>query len=75
MGGAAVIPPRRIDNAGLRSPKKISLEANPIDVHRRDDDCSGSMDRLTRRTTRTSCWIGTSNFPKALARAVIVTRR
>jgi len=48
----------------------LSLEANPIDVHRATDAALAGIDRLTR-DHRNVLLIGTTNFPKALDRAVI----
>jgi AAA+ superfamily predicted ATPase len=50
--------------------QKLSLEANPIDVHRATDAVLAGMDKLTREH-KNVLLIGTSNFPKALDRAVI----
>lgn len=49
---------------------KLSLEANPIDVHRATDAVLTGMDNLTRQH-KNILLIGTSNFPKALDAAVI----
>jgi AAA+ superfamily predicted ATPase len=49
---------------------RLSLEANPIDVHRATDAALAGMDRLTR-DHRNVLLIGTTNFPKALDSAVI----
>jgi AAA+ superfamily predicted ATPase len=46
------------------------MEANPIDVHRATDAALSGMDRLTR-DNRNVLLIGTTNFPKALDRAVL----
>ena len=49
---------------------RVSLEANPIDVHRATDAALAGMDRLTREH-RNVLLIATTNFPEALDRAVI----
>lgn len=51
------------------SRQHLSLEANPVDVHRATDAALAGMDRLTR-DYRNVLLIATSNFPKALDRAV-----
>jgi len=69
MGGAAVILLDEIETLASDR-QKLSLEANPIDVHRATDAVLAGMDRLTREH-KNVLLIGTSNFPKALDRAVI----
>lgn len=49
---------------------RLSLEANPIDVHRATDAALAGMDRLTREH-RNIFLIATTNFPKALDSAVL----
>ena len=49
---------------------QLSLDANPIDVHRATDAALSGMDRLTREH-RNILLIATTNFPKALDRAVL----
>ncbi len=49
---------------------QLSLEANPIDVHRATDAALSGMDRLTR-DHRNVLLIATTNFPKALDMAVL----
>jgi AAA+ superfamily predicted ATPase len=49
---------------------QLSLQANPVDVHRATDAALAGMDRLTREH-RNVLLIGTTNFPKALDDAVI----
>lgn len=49
---------------------RLSLEANPIDVHRATDAALAGMDRLTR-DHRNVLLIATTNFPEALDSAVI----
>jgi SpoVK/Ycf46/Vps4 family AAA+-type ATPase len=49
---------------------QLSLEANPIDVHRATDAALAGMDRLTREH-RNVLLIATTNFPKALDTALL----
>lgn len=49
---------------------KMSLEANPVDVHRATDAVLAGMDLLTREH-KNVLLIGTSNFPKVLDKAVL----
>lgn len=49
---------------------RLSLEANPIDVHRATDAALAGVDRLTREH-RNILLIATTNFPKALDSAVL----
>lgn len=49
---------------------QLSLEANPIDVHRATDAALAGMDRLTQEH-RNVLLIATTNFPKALDAAVL----
>jgi AAA+ superfamily predicted ATPase len=50
---------------------RLSLEANPIDVHRATDATLAGMDRLTREH-RNILLIATTNFPKALDSAILL---
>ena len=69
MGGVAVV---LLDELETLAPArhKLSLEANPFDVHRATDAVLTGMDNLTRHHKNVLI-IGTSNFPKALDPAVI----
>ncbi len=49
---------------------QLSMEANPIDVHRATDAALAGMDRLTR-DHRNILLIATTNFPRALDSAVL----
>ena len=49
---------------------QLSLEANPIDVHRATDAVLAGLDRLTREH-RNVLLLGTTNFPEALDRAIL----
>jgi AAA+ superfamily predicted ATPase len=69
IGGVAIVLLDEIETLAAAR-EKLSLEANPIDVHRATDAVLTGMDRLTREHKNVLI-IGTSNFPKALDRAVI----
>ncbi len=69
MGGVAIVLLDELETLAV-SRHKLSLEANPIDVHRATDAVLAGMDRLTR-DHRNVLLIGTTNFPKALDQAVI----
>lgn len=49
---------------------QLSLEANPVDVHRATDAALAGLDLLTREH-RTVILIATTNFPKALDKALL----
>jgi AAA+ superfamily predicted ATPase len=49
---------------------RVSLEANPVDVHRATNAVLAGMDQLTREH-KNVLLIGTSNFPKVLDKAVL----
>lgn len=49
---------------------QLSLEANPVDVHRATDAALAGLDLLTREH-RTVILITTTNFPKALDKALL----
>jgi AAA+ superfamily predicted ATPase len=69
MDGVAIVLLDELETLAA-SRHHLSLEANPIDVHRATDAVLSSMDRLTREH-RNVLLIGTTNFPKALDQAVI----
>tara|TARA_R110002126_G_scaffold9940_3_gene44678 strand:- start:4531 stop:5400 length:870 start_codon:yes stop_codon:yes gene_type:complete len=50
--------------------QKLSLEANPIDVHRATDAALAGLDLLTRHH-RNVLLIATTNFPEAIDRALV----
>jgi len=50
--------------------QRMSLEANPIDVHRATDAALAGIDLLTRKH-RNVLLVATTNFPKAVDRALI----
>jgi len=69
MGGVAVVLLDEVETLAA-SRHRLSLEANPIDVHRATDAALAGMDRLTR-THRNILLIATTNFPEALDAAVL----
>jgi AAA+ superfamily predicted ATPase len=69
MDGAAIVLLDELETLAV-SRHHLSLEANPIDVHRATDAVLAGMDRLTR-DHKNVLLIGTTNFPKALDRAVV----
>jgi AAA+ superfamily predicted ATPase len=69
MDGVAVVLLDELETLAV-SRHQLSLEANPVDVHRATDAALAGMDRLTR-DHRNVLLIGTTNFPKALDKAVI----
>ena len=69
MDGVAIVLLDELETLAV-SRHQLSLEANPIDVHRATDAALAGMDRLTR-DHKNVLLIGTTNFPKALDRAVI----
>lgn len=69
MDGVVIVLLDEIETLAV-SRHHLSLEANPVDVHRATDAALAGMDRLTR-DHRNVLLIGTTNFAKALDRAVI----
>ena len=69
MNGAAIVLLDEVETLAV-SRHQLSLEANPIDVHRATDAALAGMDRLTREH-RNVLLIATTNFPKALDSAVL----
>lgn len=69
MGGVAIVLLDEVETIAV-SRHQLSLEANPIDVHRATDAALAGMDRLTRDHGNILL-IATTNFPKALDRAVL----
>ncbi len=69
MSGVAIVLLDELETLAV-SRHQLSLDANPIDVHRATDAVLAGMDRLTREH-RNVLLIGTTNFPKALDSAVI----
>jgi AAA+ superfamily predicted ATPase len=69
MHGAAIVLLDEMETLAV-SRHQLSLEANPIDVHRATDAALSGMDRLTR-DHKNVLLIATTNFPKALDKAVL----
>ncbi len=69
MDGVGVVLLDELETIAV-SRHHLSLETNPIDVHRATDAALAGMDRLTREH-RNVLLLGTTNFPKALDKAVI----
>jgi len=69
MDGVAIVLLDEVETLAV-SRHKLSLDANPIDVHRATDAALAGMDRLTR-DHRNILLIATTNFPKALDKAVL----
>lgn len=69
MNGAAIVLLDEVETLAV-SRHHLSLDANPIDVHRATDAALAGMDRLTREH-RNVLLLATTNFPKALDKAVL----
>lgn len=69
MDGAAIVLLDEVETLAV-SRHQLSLEANPVDVHRATDAALAGMDRLTR-DRRNVLLIATTNFPKALDMAML----
>lgn len=69
MDGVAIVLLDEVETLAV-SRHRLSLEANPIDVHRATDAALAGMDRLTR-DHRNILLIATTNFPDALDAAVV----
>jgi AAA+ superfamily predicted ATPase len=69
MDGAALVLIDELETLAV-SRHQLSLEANPVDVHRATDAALAGMDRLTR-DHRNVLLIATTNFAKALDAAVL----
>jgi AAA+ superfamily predicted ATPase len=69
MDGAALVLIDELETLAV-SRHQLSLEANPVDVHRTTDAALAGMDRLTR-DHRNVLLIATTNFAKALDAAVL----
>ena len=68
LGGVAIVLLDELETLAADR-QKLSLDANPVDVHRATDAVLTGLDNLTRQH-KNVLLIGTSNFPKALDRAV-----
>src|SRR5206468_6413288 len=69
MDGVAIVLLDEVETLAV-SRHRLSLEANPVDVHRATDAALAGMDRLTREH-RNVLLIATTNFPDALDEAVL----
>jgi AAA+ superfamily predicted ATPase len=69
MDGVAIVLLDEVETLAV-SRHRLSLEANPVDVHRATDAALAGMDRLTREH-RNVLLIATTNFPEALDEAVV----
>jgi AAA+ superfamily predicted ATPase len=69
IGGVAIVLLDELETLAADR-QRMSLEANPVDVHRATDAVLSGMDSLTRNH-KNVLLIGTSNYPKALDRAVM----
>jgi pachytene checkpoint protein 2 len=69
MGGAAIVLLDEIETLAVDR-HQLSLEANPIDVHRATDAVLAGMDRLTRGHKNVLI-VATTNFPKAVDKALL----
>jgi AAA+ superfamily predicted ATPase len=69
MDGVALVLLDEVETLAV-SRHQLSLEANPIDVHRATDAALAGMDRLTRDYPNVLL-LATTNFPKALDKAVL----
>jgi pachytene checkpoint protein 2 len=69
MDGAALVVIDELETLAV-SRHQLSLDANPVDVHRATDAALAGMDRLTR-DHRNVLLIATTNFAKALDTAVL----
>lgn len=69
MGGVAIILLDEVETLAV-SRKRLSMDTNPVDVHRATDAALAGMDRLTREH-RNILLIATTNFAEALDEAVV----
>ena len=69
IGGPCIV---LLDEVETLAPdrQRMSLEANPVDVHRATDAALAGIDLLTRKH-RNVLLIATTNFPKAVDRALL----
>lgn len=68
VDGVAIVLLDELETLAV-SRHRLSLEANPVDVHRASDAALTGIDRLTRDYPNVLL-LGTTNFPKALDQAV-----
>jgi pachytene checkpoint protein 2 len=69
IGGATIVLLDELETLGVDR-QKLSLEANPIDVHRATDAVLTGMDRLAQQH-KNILLIATTNFPKAVDIALL----
>src|SRR6516162_6527500 len=69
MDGAAIVLLDEVETLAVDR-HQLSLEANPIDVHRATDAALAGLDRLTRGH-KNVLLIATTNFPKAVDKALL----
>jgi AAA+ superfamily predicted ATPase len=69
IGGATIVLLDELETLGVDR-QKLSLEANPIDVHRATDAVLTGMDRLAQQH-KNILLIATTNFPKAIDTALV----
>jgi AAA+ superfamily predicted ATPase len=69
LSGAAVVLLDELETLAADR-QRLSLDANPVDVHRATNAVLTGLDNLTRQH-KNILVIGTSNFPKALDRAIV----
>lgn len=69
MNGVAIVLLDEVETLAVDR-YQLSVEANPIDVHRATDAALSGMDRLTREH-KNILLIATTNFPKAVDKAVL----
>ena len=69
MDGAGIVLLDEVETLAVDR-HQLSLEANPIDVHRATDAALAGMDRLTREH-KNVLLIATTNFPKAVDKALL----
>jgi len=69
IGGATIVLLDELETLGVDR-QKLSLEANPIDVHRATDAALTGLDRLARQH-KNILLIATTNFPKAIDAALV----
>jgi AAA+ superfamily predicted ATPase len=69
IGGATIVLLDELETLGVDR-QKLSLEANPIDVHRATDAALTGLDRLARQH-KNILLLATTNFPKAIDAALV----
>lgn len=69
MDGAGIVLLDEVETLAVDR-HQLSLEANPVDVHRATDAALAGMDRLTREH-KNVLLIATTNFPKAVDKAML----